>query len=67
MVGLDAAGKTTILYKLKLGEGMLSDKSLSWLRQSLDAQHIVVNWKQIINKFSPFRLDRSCYHHSYYR
>lgn len=23
MVGLDAAGKTTILYKLKLGEGML--------------------------------------------
>ena len=22
MVGLDAAGKTTILYKLKLGEGM---------------------------------------------
>jgi len=25
MVGLDAAGKTTILYKLKLGEGELSD------------------------------------------
>jgi GTPase SAR1 family protein len=24
MVGLDAAGKTTILYKLKLGEGTLS-------------------------------------------
>jgi hypothetical protein len=23
MVGLDAAGKTTILYKLKLGEGAL--------------------------------------------
>ena len=23
MVGLDAAGKTTILYKLKLGEGEL--------------------------------------------
>jgi GTPase SAR1 family protein len=24
MVGLDAAGKTTILYKLKLGEGKLA-------------------------------------------
>jgi len=24
MVGLDAAGKTTILYKLKLGEGALT-------------------------------------------
>jgi GTPase SAR1 family protein len=24
MVGLDAAGKTTILYKLKLGEGTIS-------------------------------------------
>ena len=24
MVGLDAAGKTTILYKLKLGEGEFS-------------------------------------------
>ena len=29
MVGLDAAGKTTILYKLKLGEGKLRD-TLSW-------------------------------------
>jgi len=28
MVGLDAAGKTTILYKLKLGEGM----HLLWMR-----------------------------------
>jgi GTPase SAR1 family protein len=27
MVGLDAAGKTTILYKLKLGEGE-SDKDV---------------------------------------
>ena len=26
MVGLDAAGKTTILYKLKLGEG----KCMTW-------------------------------------
>ena len=25
MVGLDAAGKTTILYNLKLGEGMCED------------------------------------------
>jgi GTPase SAR1 family protein len=28
MVGLDAAGKTTILYKLKLGEGQSSQKLL---------------------------------------
>lgn len=31
MVGLDAAGKTTILYKLKLGEG----KSISLVRISI--------------------------------
>lgn len=28
MVGLDAAGKTTILYKLKLGEGKATPKAL---------------------------------------
>ena len=36
MVGLDAAGKTTILYKLKLGEGkFFGDMALCrrWLRQ----------------------------------
>ena len=32
MVGLDAAGKTTILYKLKLGEGKLAHvTNVSWL------------------------------------
>jgi len=33
MVGLDAAGKTTILYKLKLGEGESRGNSASkiWL------------------------------------
>jgi signal recognition particle GTPase len=34
MVGLDAAGKTTILYKLKLGEGAFTfvqkDNVLLW-------------------------------------
>jgi hypothetical protein len=35
MVGLDAAGKTTILYKLKLGEGMSIGRSLSHVRLSL--------------------------------
>jgi len=33
MVGLDAAGKTTILYKLKLGEGELCRENyFSWSR-----------------------------------
>ena len=31
MVGLDAAGKTTILYKLKLGEGTIDFLSKSLL------------------------------------
>jgi len=31
MVGLDAAGKTTILYKLKLGEGTMIRLFLSLL------------------------------------
>lgn len=30
MVGLDAAGKTTILYKLKLGEGELIRPLALW-------------------------------------
>ncbi len=35
MVGLDAAGKTTILYKLKLGEGKLAHVTkVSWLLPS---------------------------------
>lgn len=33
MVGLDAAGKTTILYKLKLGEGeRRKSGDIHWLR-----------------------------------
>ena len=35
MVGLDAAGKTTILYKLKLGEIVTTIPTVSPLRQSL--------------------------------
>ena len=31
MVGLDAAGKTTILYKLKLGEVVTSTPAISML------------------------------------
>ena len=31
MVGLDAAGKTTILYKLKLGEGKIPTVNLSFV------------------------------------
>ena len=31
MVGLDAAGKTTILYKLKLGEIVTTIPTIGWL------------------------------------
>jgi len=34
MVGLDAAGKTTILYKLKLGEGKVGEEQHSAARRS---------------------------------
>lgn len=36
MVGLDAAGKTTILYKLKLGEGKIIRVSFSMQRYVRD-------------------------------
>lgn len=38
MVGLDAAGKTTILYKLKLGEGKFSIRCYPSLTLSLSAK-----------------------------
>ena len=31
MVGLDAAGKTTILYKLKLGEIVTTIPTIGWM------------------------------------
>jgi len=36
MVGLDAAGKTTILYKLKLGEGQYSVFTITQRKMYLD-------------------------------
>jgi ADP-ribosylation factor protein 1 len=32
MVGLDAAGKTTILYKLKLGEIVTTIPTIGWIK-----------------------------------
>ena len=39
MVGLDAAGKTTILYKLKLGEIVTTIPTIGWSKmcKCLDA------------------------------
>ena len=37
MVGLDAAGKTTILYKLKLGEIVTTIPTIGMFRLSIDA------------------------------
>jgi GTPase SAR1 family protein len=39
MVGLDAAGKTTILYKLKLGEGE---------RLASEHRHWVQAWNRLV-------------------
>jgi ADP-ribosylation factor protein 1 len=45
MVGLDAAGKTTILYKLKLGEIVTTIPTIGKcsLHSSASALHAVVN------------------------
>ena len=57
MVGLDAAGKTTILYKLKLGEivttiptiGMLLNFSFKWLHFWLGSRFQVPNFVILYN------------------
>ena len=36
MVGLDAAGKTTILYKLKLGEIVTTIPTIGWMMHDYD-------------------------------
>lgn len=48
MVGLDAAGKTTILYKLKLGEIVTTIPTIGTLARPLiafpDCLYAVCNW-----------------------
>lgn len=39
MVGLDAAGKTTILYKLKLGEIVTTIPTIGEYRLPVDSKH----------------------------
>jgi hypothetical protein len=58
MVGLDAAGKTTILYKLKLGEGQSSQKllivySLFWMPPLKFV--LVTVFLSILQSLPPFR------------
>ena len=72
MVGLDAAGKTTILYKLKLGEGMeyYPSKSLISVDQALLGFHawIVPEISNLSHIYSCLLLSPlfSGYHHSYH-
>ena len=40
MVGLDAAGKTTILYKLKLGEVVTTMPTLGFNMETIDYNNI---------------------------
>ena len=43
MVGLDAAGKTTILYKLKLGEVVATIPTIGFNVESVDYKNISFN------------------------
>lgn len=55
MVGLDAAGKTTILYKLKLGEGEFGSEV-----------SCVMRWRQrLIQHYLSLASTNSCHHDSY--
>lgn len=45
MVGLDAAGKTTILYKLKLGEIVTTIPTIGKFRYSLSNQIVVARFE----------------------
>lgn len=56
MVGLDAAGKTTILYKLKLGEGKEDVPNLGLSSSSTD----------LLTDYLLFFLFCSCYHHPHH-
>ena len=49
MVGLDAAGKTTILYKLKLGEIVTTIPTIG--KQSQNSLQIQLYW-QVFDKMS---------------
>ena len=40
MLGLDAAGKTTILYKLKLGEVVHSCPTIGFSVETVEYKHI---------------------------
>lgn len=44
MVGLDAAGKTTILYKLKLGEIVTTIPTIGWYIPVSDGSFKYVNF-----------------------
>ena len=53
MVGLDAAGKTTILYKLKLGEVVTRDEALLNSGSHFDSQlnYLLWLWLMIVSLY----------------
>lgn len=48
MVGLDAAGKTTILYKLKLGEIVTTIPTIGFNVETVEYKNIRYNHRSII-------------------
>lgn len=50
MVGLDAAGKTTILYKLKLGEIVTTIPTIGKLNQILSLVALVVADSETVSR-----------------
>ena len=53
MVGLDAAGKTTILYKLKLGEVVTTIPTIGFNVETVEYKNIsfTVPWRKAVEYF----------------
>ena len=58
MLGLDASGKTTILYKLKLGENVTSIPTIGnyYIRNSYNLNKMIVFNANVTMEISPFLL-----------
>ena len=58
MLGLDASGKTTILYKLKLGENVTSIPTIGnyYIRNSYNLNKMIMFNANVTMEISPFLL-----------
>jgi len=52
MVGLDAAGKTTILYKLKLGEVVTTIPTIGFNVETVDYKNISFTGKSLAREYT---------------